>query len=339
MDPKTGEITLLAPVLDPSDSSRIHSLDAETTPKYVLTIEATDNGEPDPRTDVTFVTIGVVDVNDNAPVFEKNAYSKITTETAPEAVRMRLAELRASDIDTGFNGGVQYAITAGNDDVDFEINKTSGTVDLISATCATKKDKYVIEVEARDRGLPSRADTAEVILLVTETNKYSPVFSQVTYVNGSVLEDTLVGSYITAVDATDADCGGRDTQEIRFRIVEGAVSTFAIDPKTGVISLVKKLDRETRASYKTAVEASDTWKGDPRTGTAVVEVVVVDVIDEPPVFSQARYQKELDETSPIGTQVAQLKAVDPHLRDVLEYSKLNSERTLRCKCQCPSYRS
>lgn len=55
----------------------------------------------------------VLDVNDNAPIFEESLYEEAILETAP--VGSFILEVAASDEDEGFNGLFTFDITEGND--------------------------------------------------------------------------------------------------------------------------------------------------------------------------------------------------------------------------------
>lgn len=70
IDPKSGHITL----------SR--HLDYETAQRHALIITASDSGEPSLSANLT-VLVEVQDVNDNAPVFERNEYSIKILESIP----------------------------------------------------------------------------------------------------------------------------------------------------------------------------------------------------------------------------------------------------------------
>lgn len=74
-----------APVLiDISETGTItvsEALDFETCRDYFLTVEARDGGTP-PLSAVTTVNINLTDVNDNAPMFSRDAYTSVISEDA-----------------------------------------------------------------------------------------------------------------------------------------------------------------------------------------------------------------------------------------------------------------
>ena len=73
-------------------------LDRETVPEYNLKIQAADLGHPR-HTSLTNLTVTVVDVNDNAPVFEKNLYTASIMEGNDTGVF--ITQVKATDKDEG----------------------------------------------------------------------------------------------------------------------------------------------------------------------------------------------------------------------------------------------
>lgn len=65
------------------------------------------------------------------------------------------------------------------------------------------------------------------------------------------------------------------------------------------------LDRELRSQYDVVVEASDRAV-DPRQTTLSLSVLVTDIDDNSPVFSQETYVVNVPENSPVGTVVLKL---------------------------------
>lgn len=57
-------------------------LDYETAQRHSLIVTATDSGEPKLSANLT-ILVEVQDVNDNAPVFERNEYSISVIESMP----------------------------------------------------------------------------------------------------------------------------------------------------------------------------------------------------------------------------------------------------------------
>ena len=103
-------------------------------------------------------------------------------------------------------------------------------------------------------------------------------------------ETTPVGTEVVRLTATDPDSGqnGRVTYRLDDESPAAAEASgsrlFAVDAETGVVTTVAALDREAAAVHRLVVAAVDAGSR-PRSSTAVVEIVVGDVDDEPPRFS------------------------------------------------------
>ena len=66
---------------------------------------------------------------------------------------------------------------------------------------------------------------------------------------------------------------------------------FSVHPQTGVVRLVSPLDRETRASYRLTVLASDRSNDDPLTSSAALEVTVLDRNDNAPLVTARTFSR------------------------------------------------
>jgi hypothetical protein len=81
----------------------------------------------------------------------------------------------------------------------------------------------------------------------------------------------------------------------------------------GSIRLARPLDFDTVSSYKLTVRASDGGVGTVKnalSSTANVSVVVRDVQDERPVFTNSPYSIVIDENTPAGVRVLKVTAED-----------------------------
>lgn len=83
-------------------------------------------------------------------------------------------------------------------------------------------------------------------------------------------------------------------------------SRFSMDNQTGVLSLVKALDRETRSNYTLTIVASDNL----HTSICEVQILVQDQNDNDPVFQSASYDKSIYENIGVGETVLIVLATD-----------------------------
>lgn len=99
-------------------------------------------------------------------------------------------------------------------------------------------------------------------------------------------EDSIIGQIVLTVNAIDQD--SRDTSDgiVTYSLPSSNILPFSIDDTTGQISLVSSLDWETKGFYSFQVTASDT----SHQASATVNVTVIDVNDNRPVFVKGSYR-------------------------------------------------
>lgn len=109
--------------------------------------------------------------------------------------------------------------------------------------------------------------------------------------------DQPIDSDVVSLDASDPD-----STELTYSIVSGNEPDlyFKINPTTGLIQTARSLDRELVPMFTLVVAASDK---DSNTGSSTVQINLVDVNDEAPIFLQPSYYARVPENSPTGTQV------------------------------------
>ncbi|KAK3542155.1 hypothetical protein QTP86_016442 [Hemibagrus guttatus] len=98
-----------------------HTLDREVFDSYTLIVQAVDmDGAPNGNTGTGTVEIKVLDINDNVPTLEKDAYSGSVDEGAVDVVVMRIKALD-KDLKNTDNWLVVFDIVKGNEDEIFTI--------------------------------------------------------------------------------------------------------------------------------------------------------------------------------------------------------------------------
>lgn len=102
-------------------------LDREVQPSYQITVRASDQGAPQPLSSLVNVTITVLDINDNPPVFER----RDQLSTVPEDVGVGTEVLRvyAASKDIGTNAEITYSIRSGNEHGKFHVHPLTGEFD------------------------------------------------------------------------------------------------------------------------------------------------------------------------------------------------------------------
>ncbi|KAM4688955.1 cadherin-19-like [Discoglossus pictus] len=91
---------------------------------------------------------------------------------------------------------------------------------------------------------------------------------------------------------------------------EGANTIFSIDENTGVIYVLKKLDREEKSSYTLRAQAINILTGVPLEPESEFKINIQDINDNEPKFVNEPYIANVPEMSPEGTSVIQVTATD-----------------------------
>lgn len=279
-------------------------LNYESSTSHTVTVQATSGSL---TTSQTF-TIGVADINDNAPVFSSGsgANAADTPENVPTSTPVYTAH--ATDADgTAANNTVTYSLAAGGDNDLFNINAATGAVTFkVSPDADHPQDAgldnvYDITVKASD-GLPAHDVSHNVAITVMDVNE-APVI--VTNGGGdtasiNVNEGTTA---VTTVSATDPDV---PAQTLSFTVLTGAGSPdgakFSVDG-SGNLTFIAPPDFEAFGSaagnntYVVQVQVTD--NGSPALND--IQTITVNVAD-------------LNESTPVITSSAAI-AVDENLAE------------------------
>ena len=304
----TGASTENFPITVDQESGWIRTtkqLDREQCSRYQFTVIASDSGEP-PKFGSATVVITVTDVNDNDPQFEPKSYEAVVSEDDPPGTPV--ATVTATDPDE--DAKIHYDITAGNTRARFSItSQNGGGLITVAQPLDYKQEKrFVLTVTASDSG--GRSDTALVYVNVSDANNFAPLFEHAPY-SMSVFEDAPIGTTVLLVGATDSDVGqnARITYSLGIDGSEQEAAEFTINSQTGAITTTKALDREKVSGYVLTVTARDGGIP-PLSDTTEVEISVMDVNDNSPIFDAPQYQGSVPEDVVVGTSVTKVSATD-----------------------------
>ena len=108
--------------------------------------------------------------------------------------------------------------------------------------------------------------------------------------------------------ATSRDIGVN--AEISYTIIGGNEHRkFSIDQETGLVSVAGKLDYERAKEYFLTIQALD-GGSPPLSNHATVNISIMDVNDNKPIFTQLSYTAAITENSPVGSSIVTLTATD-----------------------------
>ncbi|KGL75971.1 Protocadherin-23, partial [Tinamus guttatus] len=301
-------------------------LDRETQERYNLAIMALDDGIP-ALSATQILTVVVLDVNDERPIFLKQTYETAVCENQDPGEFVVMVE--AVDRDSGLNSLLHYEILPGSGYGNFRMNSDTGKiVTTISLDRETEETFYIkdredisnftLVIECHDLGNPPRSSTAQLYITVLDENDNNPLFAKHHY-QISVREDLQEGSAVMELFASDEDDGLNG--EVMYSVIDDTFGAFAIDSVTGSIVTTQILDRETKSVYTFRVVASDCSPHLPRS-TTVMMVWIQDVNDNAPKFEQSYYKASVWEGQIPKTDIIQVFAtdLDSGLNGETEYS-------------------
>ena len=275
----------------------------------------------------TSVQVTILDINED-PMFVnvRNFYLGRIPENSPALTSVvvtgdntgAIVSISARDNDSGENGTVDYRLIGLNGApfriIPNPVNVSLGWILITTGGLDSEtKNDYRFQVEAYDRGHPSRSTTILVLVTVTDENDSPPEFNQSVY-HVSIPEDILPNTLIYTATATD-----NDTSAVNKRISYSlGSSVFMILNSTGEVRTTGSLDRETTPSYNLTILANDGLNG----ASAQLIVAITDINDRPPVFNSSEYATTLTENYPTGVTFIQVFAqdMDEGINAIVEYS-------------------
>uniref|UniRef100_A0A669CZ10 Cadherin EGF LAG seven-pass G-type receptor 3 n=1 Tax=Oreochromis niloticus TaxID=8128 RepID=A0A669CZ10_ORENI len=276
-------------------------LDYKQERRYVLTVTASD------RTlhDTCQVHINITDANTHRPVFQSAHYSVSVNEDQPPG--STIVVISATDDDVGENARITYFL---EDNIpQFRIDPATGAITLQAELDYEDQMTYTLAITAKDNGIPQKSDTTYVEVNVNDVNDNAPQFLSPRY-QGTVSEDAPSYTSILQISATDRDAHANGRVQYTFQNGEDGGGDFTIEPKSGIVRNSRRLDRENVPFYELTAYAVD--RGVPSQQTPVhIQVTVLDVNDNAPVFPADDFEVLVKENSAVGSVVAQITATDP----------------------------
>ncbi|XP_040572795.1 cadherin-87A [Lepeophtheirus salmonis] len=299
------------------------SLNTLLTNKILLDVEVSDGT----FTDSVTVSILIKDINNHSPVFSEKNYTSKVPENAP--IESLVETVKASDSDFEKNAEISYRVVSGSYD-DFIVDSTSGEIRVSGSLNYDRKSRYILEVIAVDSGYPSAlTGTTTVVLDIIDENDKIPYFYPSTQ-RTHITEDSKVGTILFRLNATDIDA---ENSSLEYGIIEPITAIdqdgaqvnnsdifkefFAVNSKTGEVSVAKKLDRNIASIVSLSVEVIDTSASILQKGTGTLVINIIDVNDFSPRFQSPWSIEEptiyidVNEEESNGTEVYTFTADDP----------------------------
>ncbi|NWT10774.1 PCDGA protein, partial [Vireo altiloquus] len=151
-------------------------LDREQVSEYNVTVRAADGGSP-PLQSSAVLSLRVLDVNDNAPVFAQERYSaRVAENNAAGALVLRV---RATDADWGQNARVRYRLSEGRVrgaalSSYVSVQAETGALYALRSFDYEEVRELEVWVLAEDGGAPALSSNVSVRLEIVDENDNAP---------------------------------------------------------------------------------------------------------------------------------------------------------------------
>ena len=266
--------------------------DRSSRHNYFLNIQVSDGM----FSDETFMSIQIVNVDDEAPIFIPDNYSIVLSEGA--AVGTFVVQLSATDIDST---SITYHLTGL---ADGRLMVTSNGSIYVSGDL-DREDLLQLEFFAFAIGGEGCIAVATVTIMLTDVNDNAPMWPHpiiVTMIQENVIEPTLIAT----VQANDLDDGNSGVVTYHFT---NDLDRFLINSTTGELTVVMAFDREQVQLVSIMVTARD--NGTPQLSSQVeVLIEILDVNDNSPYFPYPYMFARVCENAVIGQTVLFIPAAD-----------------------------
>ncbi|XP_035174930.1 desmoglein-2-like [Oxyura jamaicensis] len=308
IDGKTGNLNVTGRV------------DREKTPVLFLRGHALDkNGAK--LEDPIDLTIKVLDVNDNPPVFSHEVFVGSVEELSETGTIVLKINATDADEPNNLNSQIAYRITSQSPSSAFSINKDTGEVRVAAINLDREtQSSYSLRVEARDLGGSSNGmhATCSVKIKILDVNDNLPVVEGHTF-EGSI-EENRANVEIMRIKVFDKDEEFSDNWLANFSFVSGNEGGFfhmVTDTKTneGILTLVKELNYEEMQSLNLGVvvtnkaEFHKSIKNSYKAQTIPIKIKVINV-REGPVFPGGTKIITASESLQVTQVIGQYQALD-----------------------------
>ncbi|CAG9765181.1 unnamed protein product [Ceutorhynchus assimilis] len=162
----------------------------------------------------------------------------------------------------------------------FMVHPANGEISV--ARTLPPESEFRLNISATDKGL--LRDYISVRILVKDVNDHTPIFKKSSY-SFDTEEASYTRKVLGKIEAMDSDFGSNANISYSIKTDDNSRVPFSISMLTGQLTVDGLLDRETKDKYSFMVSAKDNpIDGKSLSNSVNVEVNVLDVNDNPPVF-------------------------------------------------------
>lgn len=262
LNPFTGQLTL----------KRALDFDAKQSHRVVVKAEESESHE----WALVVVDVEVKDENDHEPFFLFPNYLEFVGENEPVGTSVFTA--RATDLDQGAYGKLNYSIFGGDGKDKFRIHSGTGLVTTNAVFDYESKNRYTLKVSASDLG--GKTSSAEFVVEIESRDEFAPQFAQKMY-KFVVPINAGKGYALGRVEATDRDMGRDGIVRYTFDTSSGngaytgsSKGPFRVNRTTGVITVKEPLRQQQNDKNATFTIVASSGREDSRMAETLVEISV-----------------------------------------------------------------
>uniref|UniRef100_A0A1I8G692 Protocadherin-16 n=1 Tax=Macrostomum lignano TaxID=282301 RepID=A0A1I8G692_9PLAT len=317
-EPGTFRLTLKAPKLRSPQEPLLElarRLDAEQGDAYRLCVTAADVLSSSGFTATLTVSVRVLDVNDNAPVWTPSQkFSVSVPEANPPEVLLRLS---ATDADRDF-GVVTYRLLREhrlfslNNRGELRLRTFNG---LDYEQPSDRQHRLVAAAVDNGANGDVKSVTATLTVNVLDSNDNPPEILALAY-SVELAENGPTPTPVQRLFVSDRDSGRNAMVSCSLMPQASGLFELALVSNKSTerveyeLQLVRQLDRETGARHRAEIRCIDA--GEPPLSSEVsILVSVLDRNDNEPVFATSPLVVDVDEATPVGAAVHQFSVLDP----------------------------
>uniref|UniRef100_A0A3P8ST45 Cadherin domain-containing protein n=1 Tax=Amphiprion percula TaxID=161767 RepID=A0A3P8ST45_AMPPE len=294
----------------------LKKLDREEKAFYVLQAQAINRRSNEPEEPQSEFIIKVQDINDNVPQFQNEPYVSSIPEMCPTTTVAQVTATDADDPMFGNNAKLIYSILQG--EPYFSVEPKTIIVTSWPNMDREAREQYLVVVQVKDMlGLSGGySSSTTVTVSLTDVNDNGPTFQHDLY-TFVLPENAPMGTTVGRIMAEDGDIGinAKMTYSLEDDLEESSTFIIQTDPLTQEGVILLPLDYESKRRFVMAAEAVNDHV-DTRflaleefSDRATLKIVVEDV-DEPPVFLSPLYEWKVPENAAVGTVVGSVSARD-----------------------------
>ncbi|XP_053097326.1 protocadherin gamma-A8-like [Pangasianodon hypophthalmus] len=260
-------------------------LDREREAEYNITVTCSDEGVPS-LSSSTSLRLHISDVNDNAPVFDRNNYEAYVVENNTPG--LSIFTVKASDADSNQNARLSYILeesTVNGVPVSsyVSVSADSGVINAVRSFDYEQLKDFHFRIRAQDGGSPPLSSNVTVKITIQDQNDNAPQVLYPVQTGGSVLAEIVprsadVGYLVTKVVAVDVDSGQNAWLSYKLHKATDR-ALFEVGAQNGEIRTVRQVTDKDAVKQKLTVLVED--NGQPsRSAVVNINVAVADTFPE-----------------------------------------------------------